>query len=55
MARIINGRLLPTFLLASPIKEVNPTREESMVKLLQTQEIIKHILQQFNASRQSKS
>ena len=50
MVRVINGRLLPTFLLASPIEEGNPNWEELMKNLDKTQQRIELSLQQFKAS-----
>jgi hypothetical protein len=57
MARIIDGRLLPTFLHASPIEEEKPKWEELMKNLDKTQQRLEHSLQRFKASpsRQSMS
>ena len=50
MARTIDGRLLPTFLAASPIEEKKPTWEELMRNLVKTQQSLEHSLQWFEDS-----
>ena len=50
MVRVVNGRLLPTFLPYFPIEEGNTTWEELMKNLDKTQQRIELSLQQFKAS-----
>ena len=50
MVRTIDGRLLPTFLAASPIEEKEPTLEELMRNLAKTQQSLEHNLQWFGDS-----
>ena len=55
MARLIDERLLPTFLPASPVVEKEPTREELMKNLVQTQQSLEHNLKRLEASLSRRS
>ena len=57
MARFINGRLLPTFLPASPTEEMKPSLEMIMKEFDKTHQRIHHSLQRLedSLSRQSTS
>ena len=50
MERTIDGKLLPTFLAASPIEEKEPTWEELMTNLDKIQQSLEHNLQRFEDS-----
>ena len=50
MARSVKGRILPTFLPASPCEEKKPNLEELMENLIKTQQRIARSLQRFEGS-----